>query len=149
LLFMFFKKLSVLLKHAPYNGLASLWVMKEDNSLFEAFLGRLASARVLILFLFHAVVFSAAYAFSYLLRFEFAIPPEYIPVFRSSLLVVVGTQLLVGVFFSFYRGWWRYVGMADVVRLVFGFSTATALLIALRYVGRTFGIDDRFVYSPR
>jgi hypothetical protein len=47
--------------------------MRENNSIFEAFLGRLAAARVVILFLFHAVVFAAAYAFSYLLRFEFAI----------------------------------------------------------------------------
>jgi FlaA1/EpsC-like NDP-sugar epimerase len=123
--------------------------MKEDTSLFEAFLGRLASARVLILFLFHAVVFSAAYAFSYLLRFEFSIPPEFIPTFRASLLVVVGIQLLVGIFFGFYRGWWRYVGMADVVRLVFGLSTATAILIALRYVGLSLGIEERFVHSPR
>src|SRR2546427_4861582 len=32
---------------------------------------RLASARVLILFTFHAIVFAAAYAVSYLLRFAF------------------------------------------------------------------------------
>ena len=59
--------------------------MKEDNSLLEAFLRQLASARVLILFLFHVVVFTAAFAFSYLLRFEFAIPPEQIQTFRSCL----------------------------------------------------------------
>src|SRR6266498_852906 len=98
--------------------------MKEDNSFFERLLLRLASARVIILFGFHAVVFAAAYAFSYLLRFEFVIPTEFIGTFRSSLLVVVGVQLLIGVFFGFYRGWWRYVGMGDVVRLVFGLTTA-------------------------
>src|SRR5579864_7829518 len=99
--------------------------MKEDQSFFEALLVRLAGARVLILFFFHAFVFTAAYAFSYMLRFEFSIPPEYWQTFKSSLLVVVGVQLMFGVFFGFYRGWWRYVGMADVVRLVFGLSSAT------------------------
>jgi hypothetical protein len=99
--------------------------MRENNAIFEAFLGRLAAARVVILFLFHAVVFAAAYAFSYLLRFEFAIPPDYLPTFRSSLLVVVMIQLLVGLIFGYYRGWWRYVGVADVVRLVLGLTTAT------------------------
>ena len=123
--------------------------MKEENLVFEAFLRRLAAGRVVILFLFHAVVFAAAYAFSYLLRFEFSIWPKYIPTFKSSLFVVVGVQLLVGLFFGFYRGWWRYVGMADVVRLVFGLSTATALLVALWYVGGTFGIQERFIHSPR
>ena len=123
--------------------------MRENNSIFEAFLGRLAAARVVILFLFHAVVFAAAYAFSYLLRFEFAIPPDYLPTFRSSLLVVVMIQLLVGLVFGYYRGWWRYVGVADVVRLVFGLTAATTLLVALWYVGAIFGIDERFVRSPR
>ncbi len=124
-------------------------VMKEENSVFEAFLRHLAAARVLILFIFHALVFAAAYTFSFLLRFEFAIPPDQITTFRSSLLVVVGIQLLVGVVFGFYRGWWRYVGMADVVRLVFGLTAATALLVGLWYVGATFGIHERFVRSPR
>jgi FlaA1/EpsC-like NDP-sugar epimerase len=126
-----------------------LRVMKADNSFFETLLGRLAGARVLILFIFHAVVFAAAYAFSYLLRFEFAIPPEYAGILKSSLPVVVGVQLLVGLFFGFYRGWWRYVGMADVVRLVFGLTTATMLLVGLWYVGATFGIHERFVRPPR
>jgi FlaA1/EpsC-like NDP-sugar epimerase len=123
--------------------------MKEDNSLYEAVLHRLAGARVLILFIFHAVVFAAAYTFSYLLRFEFVVPPEFVPTFKSSLLVVVSVQLLTGVAFGFYRGWWRYVGMADVVRLVFGLTTATALLVAGWYVGAKLGIHERFVHSPR
>src|SRR5947207_1157459 len=58
-------------------------------------------------------------------------------------------QLTVGLIFGFYRGWWRYVGIADVVRLVFGLTTALTLLIALWYVGGTLGIEARFVHSPR
>jgi FlaA1/EpsC-like NDP-sugar epimerase len=123
--------------------------MKEDSSILEALIRRLAAARVAVLFLFHALVFAAAYAFSYLLRFEFAIPADHVPTFRSSLLVVVGAQLLIGIFFGFYRGWWRYVGMADVIRLVLGLTTATGLLVALWYVGARFGIDERFIRSPR
>src|SRR5581483_732727 len=123
--------------------------MKENHSLFERVLERLAGARVLILFIFHAIVFAAAFAFSYLLRFEFAIPAGEIATLRSSLAVVVCTQLLVGVFFGFYRGWWRYVGIGDVVRLVFGLSTATALLVAGWYAGSLLGIHERFVRSPR
>src|SRR5436305_7564885 len=115
----------------------------------DALLIRLAGGRVVILFLFHAVVFAACYAFAVLLRFEFAIPPEFNQTFRWSLPVVLGIQLLIGVAFGFYRGWWRYVGLADVVRLVFGLSVALALLLSLWYVGEIFGIDPRFVKSPR
>lgn len=121
----------------------------QTPSYIDSFLVRLAGARVAILFAFHAVVFAASYAFAYLLRFEFAIPAEFNETFKWSLPVVLSTQLLVGVAFGFYRGWWRYVGMADVVRLVFGLSAALALLLSLWYVGGLFGIEPRFLKSPR
>src|SRR6266550_2131864 len=123
--------------------------MTEDHSFVEEFLRRLARGRVFILFVFHALVFTGAYAFSYVLRFEFVVAPDYIDTFRSSLLVVVGIQLLAGVIFGFYRGWWRYVGMADVVRLVFGLTSALAVLVVLYYAGAKLGIHERFVRTPR
>jgi FlaA1/EpsC-like NDP-sugar epimerase len=124
-------------------------VNDQTPPLIDSFLVRLAGARVAILFAFHAVVFAACYAFAYLLRFEFAIPKEFNETFRWSLPVVLGVQLLIGIVFGFYRGWWRYVGMADVVRLVFGLSAALALLLSLWYVGGLFGIEPRFLKSPR
>lgn len=126
--------------------------MIPDNnqpSVFDAFLVRLAPARVVILFLFHALVFSGCYALAWLLRFDFVIPPEYLQTFKWSLPVVLGSQLAVGFLFGFYRGWWRYVGIVDVVRLVFGLSASTALLIAAWYGGAALGLQERFVKSPR
>ena len=123
--------------------------MTDENSLFESVLLRLAGARVLILFILHAIAFAAAYTFSYLLRFDFVIWPEYLATFRASLPVVVGIQLLIGAVFGFYRGWWRYVGIGDVVRLVFGLTTATAVLVVLWYAGPALGIPERFIRSPR
>lgn len=84
-----------------------------------------------------------------MVRFEFAIPGEFIETFKWSLPVVVGTQLLIGIAFGFYRGWWRYVGMADVLRLVFGLSTSLLILILLWYVGSNLGVAARFDRSPR
>jgi FlaA1/EpsC-like NDP-sugar epimerase len=126
-------------------------VTQEDpnSSLFESTLTHLAGARVAILFIFHALVFAACYSFAYLVRFEFVVPPEYIPTFKSSLIVVVGVQLIAGFAFSFYRGWWRYVGMAEVIRLVLGLTTALAFLIAAWYAGPILGFADRFTRSPR
>jgi FlaA1/EpsC-like NDP-sugar epimerase len=121
----------------------------DQSSVFESLVVRLSRARVPILFVIHALVFAAAYVFSYLLRFEFAIPPEYVATFRANLVVVVGTQLIIGGFFGFYRGWWRYVGIADVIRLVFGLTTAAAIIVALWYSGPLFGIPKEFVKSPR
>src|SRR6476469_3358286 len=109
----------------------------------------MAAARVLLLFLFHAVVFASCYAFAYLVRFEFAIPPEYLETFKASFPIVVGTQLVIGLIFGFYRGWWRYVGIADVVRLVFGLTAGLIVLIANWYLGALLGFEVRFVHSPR
>ena len=121
----------------------------QQESIFQSLLVRLAAARVVVLFLFHLVVFSACYAFAWLLRFEFAIPIDYVETFKWSFPVVVGVQLLIGMLFGFYRGWWRYVGIADVVRLVLGLTTALVALIAGWYVGELLGVNPRYVRSPR
>src|SRR5436309_238478 len=96
----------------------------DQSRTFDSFLLRLAAARVLILVAFHALVFSGCYVLAWLLRFEFVIPPEFTQTFKWSFPIVVGVQLTVGLFLGFYRGWWRYVGIADVVRLVFGLSAS-------------------------
>jgi FlaA1/EpsC-like NDP-sugar epimerase len=84
-----------------------------------------------------------------MVRFEFAIPPDWAPYFQNSLPVVVGIQLLAGVFFGFYRGWWRYVGISDVLRLMFGLSTAAAILVVLWYAGPEAGLPLTYVKVPR
>jgi FlaA1/EpsC-like NDP-sugar epimerase len=108
-----------------------------------------APARVGLLFLFHAVVFTACYEVAWLLRFEFDIPPEFRDTVASGLPVVVGVQLLVGVLFDFYRGWWRYVDLSDVIRLVVGVTFALVVLLVAWYLGPLVGIPSRFVKSPR
>ena len=110
---------------------------------------RVAAARVAILFVVHALIFTASYTLAWLLRFEFAIPAEHLDTFKWSLPVVVGVQLFVGTLFGFYRGWWRYVGLGDVVRLVLGLTTALAALGAGWYLQEALGLHTRYVRSPR
>ena len=119
------------------------------STIFDSLVLRLAAARVLILFAFHALVFAACFGFAYLVRFEGSIPAEWNSTLKWSLPVVVGVQLAIGIFFGFYRGWWRYVGMGDVIRLVLGLTSALALLAALWYLGPIFGLEPRFTHSPR
>ncbi len=125
--------------------------MKVANreSFIESFLVRMAGARVVLLFAFHALVFSGCYVFAYLVRFEFNIPPEYLHTLTASFPIVVSVQLFVGLLFGFYRGWWRYVGIADVVRLVFGLTTSLVALIGGWYAGSILGSNQLFVHSPR
>jgi FlaA1/EpsC-like NDP-sugar epimerase len=122
-----------------------------NNSLtpIKSFLQRVAAARVVILFAFHAAAFTACYILAWLLRFEFAIPSFAIGTLKWSIAVVVGTQLVLGAAFGFYRGWWRYVGITDVVRLVAGLTSALLLLVAGWYIGAYFGLEARYVKPPR
>jgi FlaA1/EpsC-like NDP-sugar epimerase len=121
----------------------------ESSSTFDHFLLRLAPARVALLFFFHAVVFTGCYFFAWLQRFDFAVPEKIVPTIAPAMPVVIGVQLLVCGIFGLYRGWWRYVGVGDVMRLVFGLSTAAALLVVLWYVGVPFGIPEQYVHTPR
>ena len=116
----------------------------------ESIVYRLLAARAVLLLVFHVIVFTAAYAFAFLLRFDFAIPGEWIPVLKASLPVVVTLQLLVGFFFSFYKGWWRYVGITDVVRLTCGMATSLGILLLFWYAGPDLlGLSPRFTRTPR
>ncbi len=108
--------------------------METARHWLKAFFVGVTAARVTVLFIFHAVVFTVCYLAAWLVRFEFAIPTEYIPSIKASLPLVVGLQLVVGAFFGFYRGWWRYVGISDVLRLVTGLTTSLGLLLGAWYL---------------
>src|SRR6266849_962677 len=101
--------------------------------ILNSFLVRITAARVALLVFLHTVIFSLCYPFAWLLRFEFNIPASYAAVMRSSILWVVAIELIAGAFFGFYRGWWRYVGISDVLRLVTGCSAALAAMLILWY----------------
>ena len=115
----------------------------------ESLLNRIAGARVVILFAFHAIVFTACFLLAYLVRFDFALPPAFFAYARGTAIFVVTTQLLVGIVFGFYRGWWRYVGIADVIRLFFGLTVALAIAILAWYTAPLLGIPEPYIKSPR
>ncbi|HEX7192034.1 MAG TPA: polysaccharide biosynthesis protein, partial [Thermoanaerobaculia bacterium] len=105
----------------------------DARGILNSFIVRLAAARVVLLAILHALIFSFCYPLAWLVRFEFDIPAAYVKVITGSLLWVVGIELAVGVFFGFYRGWWRYVGINDVLRLAAGCTTMLGTLLALWY----------------
>jgi FlaA1/EpsC-like NDP-sugar epimerase len=84
--------------------------------------------------IFHTFVFMSCYVLATLARFDFHFATDqYAQMFHSSLPVVISVQLFFGTVFGFHRGWWRYVGMSVVLRLVAGTGAAFATLEALWY----------------
>jgi len=100
------------LRAAParvFRGLASLL-----DSLLE---GRGRHRRKVALALY-AGVSAFAYGLSYLLRFEFAIPPRWVDSLFRTLPLLVVIRLFFSWVFGLAVGRWRFVGTEDVLRLV-------------------------------
>jgi len=101
---------------------------------------RTPGMRPAILFVFHAVVFTCCYVLAWLVRFDFTVPPAFAVVIRSSLPYVVLVQLVGGIAFGFFKGWWRYVGISDVVRLAAGVTASFFGLVGLWYISKHTGM---------
>ncbi len=58
------------------------------------------------------------YYTSFLLRLDFKLEPPYLDAFLVTLPLVLLTKLLVFSYFRLFSGWWRYVGMSDLLDII-------------------------------
>ena len=75
-----------------------------------------------------------AWLSAYLLRFNFAIPEEFIASMMQSLSWVVSLQAIVFIGFGLYRGVWRFASVSDLQRIFLAVASATALLTAALFM---------------
>jgi FlaA1/EpsC-like NDP-sugar epimerase len=71
------------------------------------------------------VLIVCAYFISFQLRFEFTLPNDIRLLLIHSLVIVVCIKLAAFYYFGLLRGWWRYVGindMLDIAKAAFGSS---------------------------
>jgi len=73
-----------------------------------------------------------AFALSYLLRFEFAIPSREILALERQVLYVVALQAGAMFVFGVYRFIWRYIGLRETRVFVLTFASSAFCLFALR-----------------
>ncbi len=78
----------------------------------------------------HLVLISLGYLAAYAVRFDFAIPPEELHRWAVTLPWLLLPRLLFFQRFSAYSGWWRYVGMADLVNLSVAVSLSSVVFVA-------------------
>ncbi len=93
----------------------------------------LIQARIPLLVFGHALVFVVVYWLAFLLRFEFAVAPNYRALLITTLPIIVATKLACFYFVGHFHGWWRYVTFADLVTLFRAATIATGLFVALDY----------------
>src|SRR6185312_7208794 len=101
----------------------------------ERVLGWLASKalryRRLMVVTTHLVLVVASYWLAFVLRFDRMIPRAYWSLFVTTLWPLLIFRLGSFAFFRLYSGWWRYVGMRDMVALVKAIAISSALFTAL------------------
>src|SRR5262249_3765176 len=97
--------------------------------------------RQVMTLLLDACLIPIAYYASYLVRFEDALPSQ-VPLFYSSVAVVLVIQLVTLAAFGVYRGVWRYTSMSDLVRIAKATLVGTvATVVTLVYTTRFSGFS--------
>jgi len=93
--------------------------------------------RVSVLAVGHAAIFIVAFLSAFALRFDLAIPAEWVETGLVNLTWVLGFKVAIFYLTGQFYGWWRYVTMADLAALL---KAATISLIAMVLI-------DHFVVS--
>ncbi len=97
---------------------------------------RLLKYRRIIIVLSQAVLLALTYYLSFMLRFDFRWGEPYMGVFLQTLPIVLGIKLGVFLYFKLFRGWWRYVGMSDLIDIIKAALTSSVLIAGTIYVTR-------------
>ena len=76
----------------------------------------------------HLVLIPLGYYAAFALRFDFRIPPAQLRFFWDTLPYLLALRLAAFAAFGLFRGWWRHVGMSDLLNLVQAVTASSLLL---------------------
>lgn len=85
---------------------------------------------------FHLLLIPLAYLLAFGLRFDLAIPAEMEAVFWTTLPYLLAGRLLAFGLFGLFQGWWRHVGMRDLLDLVQAVTLSSVLLLTALFFGQ-------------
>ena len=103
----------------------------EDGS--SSMMGVMLRFRKALIILTHIAMFAAALMAAFLLTNNMSLNREWlIEKFPSMLLFMLPVKLIIFGLFRQYRGWWRYVGISDLLGIAKA-SVASTFLIMIRY----------------
>jgi FlaA1/EpsC-like NDP-sugar epimerase len=97
---------------------------------------RILKYRKVVIVLTQIALLTLAYYFSFLLRFDFQLSGSFQAVFLQTLPIALGIKLLTFFYFRLFRGWWRYVGMSDLLDIIKAALTSSVLLFGVIYATR-------------
>lgn len=71
--------------------------------------------------------------FSFLLRFEFSIPQEYMMLLKLSIIPVVIINLVCNRFFNLYSSIWKYASVEELMSVIYSISSSNIIFIIYSY----------------
>jgi len=90
--------------------------------------------RRFVVWAMHIVLVPIGYYAAFALRFDGTIPPEYQRYFWSTVGYLVVIRLAAFGVFGLFHGWWRHVGMSDLVALIKAVTASSVLLVVVLYM---------------
>lgn len=91
------------------------------------------------------MLFALVYCAAFVLRFDFAVPPDSMEVFWITLPWIVALKLVVFCATGHVHGWWRYVTFADLVALLRAAALSLFVIVAADYFFWSFRIPRSIV----
>jgi FlaA1/EpsC-like NDP-sugar epimerase len=77
----------------------------------------------------HLMLIPVGYYAAFLLRFDFRPPQPYVDLFWRTVPYMAALRLACFALFGLFHGWWRHVGMRDLVDLVRATTLSSVLLV--------------------
>jgi FlaA1/EpsC-like NDP-sugar epimerase len=105
------------------------------SSLRESALRDFFEHRIVLILGSQVVLFVVAYYTAFLLRFDFSPDQSAHRFFWQTLAVVVIVKLPFFYAFGLLRGWWRYVGMSDLLDLSKATVASSSVLLGMVQIG--------------
>ena len=82
----------------------------------------------------HLLLIPLGYYAAFSLRFDFRPPRTYVDLFWRTLPYLVALRLACFALFGLFHGWWRHVGMRDLVDLVKATTLSSVLLVVALFM---------------
>lgn len=106
---------------------------------------RVESYRSILIFLHDVAAAALAWLAAYWLRFNLALPGEYLDDLLSTLLWVVPLQSIIFWKYGLYRGIWRFASLPDLKRILMAVAIAAVVLPAVVILFRIDAVVPRTV----
>ena len=85
-------------------------------------------------FALHVLLIPTSYLGAFALRFDLRLPPDALAAFAGTAAYLLALRLLMFERFGLFKGYWRHVGLRDLVALTSAVTLSSILFLATLYV---------------